>query len=173
MTTRAELDLASYDRFFPSQDFLPRAGFGNLIAVPLQGKCVHRGTTLFLNPTTMEPWPDQWAFLSSVARMPPEAVAALAESLRPAEAGPTLTLADLARAGGAPIPPVVRARLSAMLSIERAGLPPPMLAALKHLGSINNPEFYEKQRMRFSTWNTPRFIRCYGEDLEWLHLPRG
>jgi hypothetical protein len=36
MTTRAELDLASYDRFFPSQDFLPRAGFGNLIALPLQ-----------------------------------------------------------------------------------------------------------------------------------------
>ena len=47
------------------------------------------------------------------------------------------------------------------------------MAALKHVGSIANPEFYEKQRMRFSTWNTPRFISCYGEDLEWLHLPRG
>ena len=60
-----------------------------------------------------------------------------------------------------------------MLSIERAGLPPAVVAALKHLGSIANPEFYEKQRMRFSTWNTPRFISAYGEDLEWLHLPRG
>ncbi len=39
MTTRAELDLTSYDRFFPSQDFLPKAGFGNLIALPLQGDC--------------------------------------------------------------------------------------------------------------------------------------
>ncbi|MBA2317883.1 MAG: DEAD/DEAH box helicase [Euzebyales bacterium] len=27
--------------------------------------------------------------------------------------------------------------------------------------------------MRFSTWNTPRFISAYEEDLEWLHLPRG
>jgi superfamily II DNA or RNA helicase len=173
MTTRAELDLASYDRFFPSQDFLPKAGFGNLIALPLQGECVRRDTTVFLDPTTMEPWSDQWAFLSSVARMSAEAVAALSESLRPAEAGPMLTLADLARSGGPPPPPVVRARISGMVSIARAGLPPPILAALKHLGSINNPEFYEKQRMRFSTWNTPRFIRCYGEDLEWLHLPRG
>lgn len=60
-----------------------------------------------------------------------------------------------------------------MLSIERAGMPPAVIAALKHLGSIANPEFYEKQRMRFSTWNTPRFITCYREDLEWLHLPRG
>lgn len=60
-----------------------------------------------------------------------------------------------------------------MWSVERAGLPPPVVAALKHPGSIANPEFYEKQRMRFSTWNTPRFITAYGEDLEWLHLPRG
>jgi hypothetical protein len=72
MTCRAELDLASYDRFFPSQDFLPRAGFGNLIALPLQGDCARKGTTVFLDPTTLEPWPDQWAFLSSVARVTAE-----------------------------------------------------------------------------------------------------
>jgi superfamily II DNA or RNA helicase len=173
MATRAELDLTSYDRFFPSQDFLPKAGFGNLIALPLQGDCVQRGATVFLDPTTMDAWPDQWAFLSSVARMTPEAVAALAESLRPVDAGPALTLADLAAAGGPPAPAVIRGRLGAMLSIERAGLPPAVIAALKHLGSIVNPEFYEKQRMRFSTWDTPRFISCYSEDLEWLHLPRG
>ncbi len=173
MSRRAEIDLASYDRFFPSQDFLPKAGFGNLIALPLQGECVQRGTTVFLDPTTMEPWPDQWAFLSSVARMSPAAVTELSASLRPIDAGPTLSLADLARQGGPPPPPVIRARLGAMLSIERAGLPPAAVAALKHLGSIPNPEFYEKQRMRFSTWNTPRFISCYREDLEWLRLPRG
>ena len=38
MTARAELDLSSYDRFFPSQDFMPKAGFGNLIALPLHGE---------------------------------------------------------------------------------------------------------------------------------------
>ena len=83
MATRAELDLTSYDRFFPSQDFMPKAGFGNLIALPLQGDCVRRGATVFLDPTTMEAWPDQWAFLSSVARMTPEAVAALADVAPP------------------------------------------------------------------------------------------
>ena len=121
MATRAELDLTSYDRFFPSQDFLPKAGFGNLIALPLQGDCVQRGATVFLDPTTMEAWPDQWAFLSSIAPMTPEAVAALAESLRPVDAGPALTLADLAAAGGPPAPAVIRGRLGAMLSIERPG----------------------------------------------------
>jgi hypothetical protein len=173
MSARAELDLSSYDRFFPSQDFLPKAGFGNLIALPLQGESVKRGNTLFLDPTTMEPWPDQWSFLSSIARLSPEAVTDLAGSLRPVTTGPMVSLDELARRGGPPPPPVIRARLGAMLSIERAGLPPAVVAAFKHLASISNPEFYEKQRMRFSTWDTPRFISCYGEDLEWLHLPRG
>ncbi len=173
MTARAELDLSSYDRFFPSQDFMPKAGFGNLIALPLHGACAKHGTTLFLDPTTMEPWPDQWAFLSSVARLSSDAVESLAETLRPVDTGPTLSFAELAKADGPPPPPVIRARLGAELSIERAGLPPAVVAALKHLGSIANPEFYEKQRMRFSTWDTPRFISAYREDLEWLHLPRG
>jgi superfamily II DNA or RNA helicase len=173
MTARAELDLASYDRFFPSQDFMPKAGFGNLIALPLNGECVRRGTTVFLDPTTMKPWPDQWAFLSSLARMAPGAVANLADSLSPVAAGPALRVTDVVTTDGQPPPEVISARLAAMLSIRRAGLPPALVAALKHLASIANPEFYEKQRMRFSTWDTPRFISGYEEDLEWLHLPRG
>ena len=173
MTARAELDLASYDRFFPSQDFMPKGSFGNLIALPLQGECAERGTTVFLDPTTLEPWPDQWAFLSSVSRLSAEAATSLAESLRPIDAGPALSLTDVTAGDGPQPPPKIPARLGATLSIERAGLPPALVAALKHLGSIHNPVFYEKQRMRFSTWDTPRFIRCYDEDLEWLHLPRG
>ena len=173
MTARAELDLSSYDRFFPSQDFMPKGSFGNLIALPLHGERLGHGATAFLNPTTMEPWPDQWEFLSSVARLTPDAATALAGSLRPIDAGPALTLADLAKADGPSPPAVIHARLGATLSIERSGMPPSLVAALKHLASIHNPAFYEKQRMRFSTWDTPRFIRCYEEDLEWIHLPRG
>ena len=42
MMARAELDLSSYDRFFPSQDFMPKGSFGNLIALPLHGERLHR-----------------------------------------------------------------------------------------------------------------------------------
>jgi superfamily II DNA or RNA helicase len=173
MAARAEMDLSSYDRFFPSQDFLPKAGFGNLIALPFQGRSARAGNTVFLDPKSLEPYEDQWAFLSSVARLGPDAVSQLAATLRPVNAGPAVSFAELARQGGPPPPPVIRGQLTGRLSIERSGLPPAILAALKHLSSIANPEFYEKQRMRFSTWNTPRFITCYSEDLEWLHLPRG
>ena len=36
MMRRPDIGFHSYDRFFPSQDTLPRGGFGNLIALPLQ-----------------------------------------------------------------------------------------------------------------------------------------
>lgn len=60
-----------------------------------------------------------------------------------------------------------------MLAIDRIGVPPALLSALKHLGSLHNPDFYEKERLRLSTWNTPRFVRCYRETLDELLLPRG
>ena len=44
MELRAEIDLASYDRLFPSQDFMPNGSFGNLIALPLQRTARRQGT---------------------------------------------------------------------------------------------------------------------------------
>ena len=88
MTVRAELDLSSYDRLFPSQDFLPRQGFGNLIALPLQGECRRNGTTIFLDPVTLEPYGDQWEFLSSLGRMSRKAVTSLANSIGELAVGP-------------------------------------------------------------------------------------
>lgn len=152
MDERAELDLASYDRMFPSQDTLPANGFGNLIALPLQGACRRNNTTVFLNPATLEPYEDQWAFLSTVANASPEDIAQLAGELDPF----TTTTRPTSKTVGprSPAPPVVRAELGAGVSIERTGLPGWLVADLKHAASMPNPEFFEKQRMRFSTWKT-------------------
>lgn len=175
MEARAELDLASYDRLFPTQDLMPKGSFGNLIALPLQGECRRRGTTVFLDPASLEPFDDQWAFLASVPRMSPEAVASLAETLTPVIAGPDETRYRRPRVQTTQQEPPesIRAESRAMLEIDRIGVPPALLAALKHLASLHNPDYYEKERLRFSTWNTPRFLRCYGETIDRLLLPRG
>jgi len=78
---RGRMDLASYDRLFPSQDVLATGGIGNLIAAPLQGRCRRQGTTVFLDLATLEPQEDQWAYLSSVARLSPQEVTRLARRL--------------------------------------------------------------------------------------------
>lgn len=70
-------------------------------------------------------------------------------------------------------PPRIDCLVGATLSLEKAGLPPSLLASVKHLASLHNPTFYERQKLRLSTYQTPRFIKCYQEDLSHLHLPRG
>ena len=47
------------------------------------------------------------------------------------------------------------------------------MASFKHLASVHNPEFHQREQLRLSTWNTPRMVRCYEEDIDRLHLPRG
>jgi len=174
MTIRAELDLASYDRLFPAQDFMPKGSFGNLIALPLNGECRNRGTTVFLDPSTLEPFEDQWAFLSTLARLSPKAVADIARSIPPIGAGPDDASYRRPSKADSPKPPEkVMASAGAMISIERIGIPPALLSSLKHAASLHNPVYYEKERLRFSTWNTPRFVRCYGESLDRLLIPRG
>lgn len=172
MTLRAEIDLASYDRLFPAQDFVAKGSFGNLIALPLQGDAVGRGNTVFLDPATLEPAADQWALLSSIPRLSLDDVEAMVKSMLEVSAGPQITH-TVHRAADTPAPDVVRGELGAMIAVDRIGLPPWLVAQLKHVAALHNPEFYEKQRLRLSTYRTPRFIRCYDESLDRLLLPRG
>jgi hypothetical protein len=173
MAVRAEIDLASYDRLFPAQDFVAKGSFGNLIALPLQGQAVRRGNTVFLDPATLEPAIDQWAHLSSISRLSPDDVEALVELTSDVGTGPQVDGTALRTVDAPPAPEVVRGELGAMIAIDRIGLPPWLIAQLKHLAALHNPEFYEKQRLRLSTYRTPRFIRCYDETLDRLLLPRG
>ena len=46
-----QLRLASYDRLFPNQDTMPKGGFGNLIALPLQKHPRESGCSVFVDAT--------------------------------------------------------------------------------------------------------------------------
>ncbi|MBI5487034.1 MAG: hypothetical protein HY905_06850 [Deltaproteobacteria bacterium] len=61
MNRRHELAMTSYDRLFPNQDTMPKGGFGNLIALPLQSDRVKDGNTVFLDDRLV-PFPDHRRF---------------------------------------------------------------------------------------------------------------
>ena len=173
---RGRMDLVSYDRLFPSQDVLQIGGLGNLIAAPLQGRSRRRGTTLFLDLATLEPHDDQWAYLSSVARLSPRDVARLAQRLGPVRVGSSVKGLQMATSTRISVqsPGVIHARLGAAITVEGMDLSPALLATLKHAASMANPVFYERQRRRASTWDTPRYLRNYDETVAGdLVLPRG
>ena len=191
MARRHQLSMRSYDRLFPNQDTLPRGGFGNLIALPLQHAATQNGNALFVD-TTWTPYPDQWATLASASRLDPAHVESLvkdaarrgqivgirsaglddeAEHATPWTRPPSGTRQASVIPG--PLPPEVRAVLAQRLFVAKAGLPSPLLNQIKRLAAFQNPEFYKKQRMRLSTACTPRVIACAEEFAEHLALPRG
>jgi superfamily II DNA or RNA helicase len=176
MAIRGKVNLASYDRLFPSQDLLPVGGVGNLIALPLFRSARDRNATVFLNLENLEPHQDQWSYLSTLGRMTPREVSRAADKAGRVPAGIQVT--RLAAPVSTKIRPeaatVVRARLGAGIRVELADLTPALAASLRHAASTHNPQFYEKQRMRASTWDIPRFLQFFDETIDGgLIVPRG
>ena len=155
---RGRMSLSSYDRLFPSQDVLQVGGLGNLIAAPLHGQHRRRGTTVFLDLTTLEPHDDQWAYLSSVGRLSPRELARAAKGSAASKSERNVDRLRTATSTRITVQPpaVVHARLGASITVTGTDLPPALMATLKHAASMPNPIFYERQRHRVSTWDTPR-----------------
>lgn len=189
MQNRPEIGLDSYDRFFPSQDTLPKGGFGNLIALPLQKKPRENGNSLFVDES-FTPYQDQWAFLSSVQKMTRsevEMLVATAESEgeltgvrtpvidenedRPWEAPPSKKQKDPPILG--PFPTSIDIVLGNQIYLPLANLTPSLRNRLIRLAAFQNPEFYQAQRMRFSTFGKSRIISCSEYFPKHLALPRG
>lgn len=182
----AGMKLSTYDRFFPNQDTIPAAGFGNLIALPLQKIPRAIGNTLFLDED-MNPYADQWDYLASIRRVTLEELQKLVALLRPsmveAETSEPDAFSLRCDEGALDLIPkavtkgvfqgVLTVILGAQLQIATTGLPVCLVAAFKRLGTLPNPAFYEKQRLRFPTYNIPRFIFCGELHENRLVLPRG
>jgi superfamily II DNA or RNA helicase/very-short-patch-repair endonuclease len=186
---RPQTKLASYDRFFPNQDTLPRGGFGNLIALPLQKEPRAAGNSVFIDDS-LTPFPDQWSYLDSLQRISKKQAGDLVEvaQSRGSLIGVRLAPSD---DDDAPAPwksPPSRQRsdlplgkMPASVSITSADqlyflkkdLPPSVHNALARLAAFQNPAFYKAQAMRISTYEIPRIIACAEDFPEHLALPRG
>ena len=188
MEHRPEIGLESYDRLFPNQDTLPQGGFGNLIALPLQGEPRKRGNSVFVN-LQWAPYADQWEFLSRVQRMAATTVERIVRDASqrgriigvrlvcdedaerepwkaspPRTGKPTIT---------GPLPERIDLTLGDQIYIPKEALPAALRNQLIRLAAFQNPEFYKAQAMRLSTYDKPRIIACAEELDRYIGLPRG
>jgi superfamily II DNA or RNA helicase len=181
---RPSIGLASYDRLFPSQDVMPKGGFGNLIALPLQRAAREEDCSVFLDDDLV-PFADQWTYLAGIQRIGRDQVELLVASAS-RRAGGILGVADetehpdepwRARSVdpplSGPLPAQVRAVLAQQLYVEREGLPPRLYDRIRRLAAFANPVFYERQRLRLSTGRVPRLVACAEEHPQHVALPRG
>ena len=189
MNRRPEIGMDSYDRLFPSQDTLPRGGFGNLIALPLQKKPREQNNSAFLD-NDLNPYPDQWAFLSSIQKMAHQDLERIVKTVQdegeitgvravvldetenePWKLTPSRKYKEPPITG--PLPDQLNLVISNQIYIEKESLPAPLRNRLIRLAAFQNPEFYKAQAMRLSTFGKPRIISCCEEYPKHLALPRG
>lgn len=183
-----DIGFGSYDRFFPSQDTMPAGGFGNLIALPLQGLARSAGNSVFIDESC-SPYLDQWAFLSAIEPIARSRVDHLVEEASasgkilgvriplvdedeepwlapPSRRQPTPAISE-------PLPSAITIVQADQIYILRHALPPPLIARLIRLAAFQNPEFYAAQAMRRSTHDKPRIISCAELTSRHIALPRG
>ena len=190
MEDRPDIGLRSYDRLFPNQDTLPKGGFGNLIALPLQKAPRARGHSVFLDENRA-PYPDQWACLASVRKMTRAEVEAIVREAErrdriigvrpvltmdedddtPWTAPPSRRRKDPPLSGLAP--ESLEVVLGDQIYIAKENLLPGLRNRLLRVAAFQNPEFYRAQAMRLPTYDKPRIIDCAEETSGHLALPRG
>lgn len=177
---------------FPNQDEIPNGGYGNLIALPLQGRAVKEKHSVFTDESFL-PYDDQWKYLSSVQKLSEKEIIEISEQIQkklgfsiplcneenPFENKKTLSnslkskdteneelnLSDFSQK--------VKITLTNRIEIQKAGISEKALYILRRTAVFLNPEYYKNLRLHLPLYNIPRFIDCSKENAECLLLPRG
>lgn len=181
MENRSDLSFGSYDRLFPNQDTMPKGGYGNLIALPLQGQARRNGNSVFVDSDFI-PYPDQWAYLSSIERLSEQDVNMLlaqygtgnelGELVHESDEKPWETKKPTSLTDN-DIPKDLSIVRANQLYVPRAHLTARAENAIKRLAVFSNPDFYRAQAMRLPIYNKPRVISCAELTEDYIALPRG
>ena len=166
----------SLDRMFPSQDFVPKNGYGNLIVLPLQGAKAKEGKTVFVDSNFI-PYPlkDQINALLSTERIQEESVDLFLAQCKEKEflsavsknvlKGLKLKRDDFAKE--------VIIVSEGEIAIPKVALSDRSVKFIYRLGALPNPDYYEAERQRRSVYNLSQVMRLYREDESFIYLPRG
>ena len=187
MEQNRSLDFSAFDRMFPNQDTLPKGGFGNLIALPLQGQARRQGNSVFIDEDGM-PFPDQWARLATMTKITLEQIKESLKRLRPEDRAfmAPETAEEETALPSAPWEQRNDRRLTALdfggslmlvqangTYIQAQRLSARARSTLLKLAAFGNPAFYRAQAMRLSVHGKPRVICCAEEKDGYILLPRG
>ena len=174
----------AFDRMLPAQDTIPDGGFGNLIALPFQGKAQREGNSVFVDEQ-FEPFPDQWLYLSQVQLIPRSTVQNLIETTGDNPHGlATVTVANKTKRyaqkprkrlplTSRDFPSSLPVTQADMLYIPEKPLSPAAQMEIRGLATFANPEFYRAQAMHQSVFGKPRLIDLSELRDGYVAIPRG
>jgi superfamily II DNA or RNA helicase len=155
----------SFDRLFPNQDTLSKAGFGNLIALPLQGRSISEGNTAFLDLVAGAPFADQWEFLKQVKRHSTQEIGLVHQRLVVQKVGSLVTTV----LSGVTLSVFV----GSQIVLARSQLSPVVISFLKEELNFLNTEYLTKRRIGKSTYKVQKYFKLIEESGDTVSIPRG
>lgn len=163
MMTHGLMSFKSFDRMFPTQDYIEKEGIGNLIALPLQGKSGMKGTTLFVDKE-LKPYPNQYQILRQVKKVTDEELKTLINEIsKDDELGLFGESSKKIELDTFDFTQTLKITIENQIVIPKKELSVKAIQFFKRVASIINPEFYKKQNMRVSTYGISRIIELYEE----------
>ncbi len=146
-----------------------------LIAIPLHFGSRQEDRTVFIEIETLQPFSDQWQVLRTVRKLTSKELSSVIANYTVVNLNSDDTLMPWEIKEDKPIlfPKQIKATLFDALYIEKLELPKTLLTKLQRFASFSNPEFYIRQNLRKSTYNTPRVISLFEQNERYIILPRG
>lgn len=173
MMTHGLMSFKSFDRMFPTQDYIEKEGIGNLIALPLQGKSGMKGTTLFVDKE-LKPYPNQYQILRQVKKVTDEELKTLINEIsKDDELGLFGESSKKIELDTFDFTQTLKITIENQIVIPKKELSVKAIQFFKRVASIINPEFYKKQNMRVSTYGISRIIELYEETHQEIMMPVG
>ena len=182
-----QMSFDTYDRMIPSQDKLPDGGLGNLVALPLQGRAVKTGNSVFVDKD-WTPYYDQWSALKNTGKLSEAFIDdnlsawgnkySISNSENDSEAPKQISIDETPWENGTGFKNLdaeetVQIVIADKVYVEKTGIKPRLQNKIRRLAAYNNPEYFKNQAMGLPTFGIPR-IAYSGEDTEkYIAIPRG
>ena len=157
----------SFDRLFPNQDSLPAGGFGNLIALPLQGTYSQDENSLFVDLATLIPHEDQWGLLSQIIKHSVSELDAVYEKIIDRKQ-PALKMQGKSNGNNG-----LLITVNNLITLNRSQLTPSIVEFLKEKLNFLNTEYLTRKRLGKSVYQVQKYFRLVEESGELVTLPRG
>ena len=177
----------TYDRMIPAQDKLPEGGLGNLVALPLQGRAVKNGNSVFVDEK-WQPYHDQWSVLKNTGKLSETFIDeklsswgnkySISNSDTDNETSGQISIDETPWENSikferSDTKGTVRIVLADKAYVDKTGIKPRLQNKIRRLAAYNNPEYFKNQGMGISTFGIPRIVYS-GEDTEqFIAIPRG
>lgn len=156
----------SFDRLFPNQDSVPDGGFGNLIALPLQGDYANCGTMVFINPENGVTIPDQWTYLSKVKGHGVDELDAALDTLEHIQN-------DSSPARKHRVSEKITLIVRNRIELDRKFITSNITGFIRDSLNFLNPEYLVRKQMGKSIYKVEKYFKLVDEVGENVFIPRG